>query len=139
MAKIVYFSLTGQTRRFVHKISHAEILEIESHNPFIEMQGHFILVVPTYVEEITEPVADFLMTGQNIAYCAGAFGGGNRNFGSSFCFTVHDLARAYGIPVLHEFEFQGSKHDVRKLEQELKKIENQKHQTKPQSNLLQFE
>lgn len=124
MAKIVYFSITGQTQRFVDKLPTREKIAIRMENPFFEIKEPFILVVPTYAQELTDPVNDFLETGENLAYCAGTFGGGNRNFAGLFCFTVWDLEKAYGIPVLHRFEFQGSEKDVQKLAEELDKIEN---------------
>ncbi|AXY25241.1 class Ib ribonucleoside-diphosphate reductase assembly flavoprotein NrdI [Suicoccus acidiformans] len=117
---LAYFTLTGQTRKFVNKFPEVESVEIQPANPFIEMEEPFILVVPTYEAEITEPVNDFLETGQNIALCRGIFGGGNRNFAQLFCFTADDLSEEYNIPVLHRFEFQGSENDVAKMEEELK-------------------
>ena len=122
MPKLVYFSVTGQTRRFIAKLPHIESVEITVTNPFIEMDEPFILVVPTYVSEVTEPVNDFLETGENTRLCLGLFGGGNRNFADLYCFTVHDLEQQYGLPVLHEFEFQGSDYDVQKLESELVRV-----------------
>ncbi|WP_373748459.1 class Ib ribonucleoside-diphosphate reductase assembly flavoprotein NrdI, partial [Jeotgalibaca porci] len=122
MPKLAYFSVTGQTRRFIAKLPHIESVEITVTNPFIEMDEPFILVVPTYVSEVMEPVNDFLETGENARLCLGLFGGGNRNFADLFCFTVHDLEQQYGLPVLHEFEFQGSDYDVQKLESELDRM-----------------
>lgn len=124
MTQIVYYSVTGQTRRFVKKITSSAI-EIEPHNPFIKMNEPFILIAPTYPEEMIEPINDFLETNRNINYCRGMFGGGNRNFGTAFCFTVRDLEQEYGVPVLHKFEFQGSEQDVEKLKKEIRKIEHQ--------------
>lgn len=132
MAKIVYFTVTGQTKKFVQKIPHVERIEIKPQNPFLEVNEPFILVVPTYVAAMVEPVYDFLETGDNVKYCAGLFGGGNRNFGGLFCFTVRDLAKEYQIPVLHDFEFQGSEYDVEKMEEELAQIESSN--TKEESN-----
>lgn len=125
MAKIVYFSVTGQTKLFVEKLPHFDAIQIDPINPFIEVNEPYILVVPTYVEEVTDPIIDFLETSQNLAYCAGIFAGGNRNFGELFCFTAYDLKDTYQLPVLHEFEFQGSKKDVLLLEKELNKLKNQ--------------
>ena len=79
MPKLAYFSVTGQTRRFIAKFPHIESVEITVTNPFIEMDEPFILVVPTYVSEVTEPVNDFLETADNTRLCMGLFGGGNRN------------------------------------------------------------
>ncbi len=122
MPKLAYFSVTGQTRRFIAKLPHIESVEITVTNPFFKMDEPFILVVPTYVSEVTEPVNDFLETGENAQLCMGLFGGGNRNFADLYCFTVHDLEQQYGLPVLHEFEFQGSDYDVQKLESELVRV-----------------
>ncbi|WP_027108377.1 class Ib ribonucleoside-diphosphate reductase assembly flavoprotein NrdI [Lacticigenium naphthae] len=115
MPAIVYFSITGQTKRFVTKIPNAEVIEIEPQDPFIEMDRTYILVVPTYVEEMIEPVLDFLETGKNSEYCLGTFGSGNRNFAQLFCFTVDEIDKKYGIPVLHKFEFQGTPADIKKI------------------------
>lgn len=125
MAQIAYFSVTGQTARFVKKVSGYKAIQISVTNPFIEMTGPYILVVPTYVAEVMEPVNDFLETGRNQQLCKGIFGGGNRNFGSLFCFTARELEEAYHIPILHAFEFQGSNSDVQKLERELSNMSKQ--------------
>ena len=119
---IVYFSLTGQTRRFVNKLPDQAKLELTADGPIPELHEPYILVVPTYVEEVTFPVNRFLDHGDNLSWCRGSFGGGNRNFAELFCFTVEDLEEDYGIPVLHKFEFQGSDSDVARLEEELAKI-----------------
>lgn len=49
--KIVYFSVTGQTRRFIKKLDLAAC-EIEPANPFFEINEPFVLVVPTYDQEL---------------------------------------------------------------------------------------
>ncbi|MGY4104621.1 ribonucleotide reductase stimulatory protein [Ignavigranum ruoffiae] len=119
MAQIVYFSLTGQTRRFVEKLPQYTALEIDPVNPFIENSEDFILVVPTYERPVVEVVDDFLQTADNRSYCQGIFGGGNRNFAQLFCFTAKDMARDYQLPLLHLFEFQGSDYDVDQLKNAL--------------------
>lgn len=120
---LVYMSLTGQTRKFVKK-SGFESIELEPTNPFITVEEPYILVVPTYEVDVTEIINDFLETGDNVSLCKGIFGGGNRNFAELFCFTADDLSKEYGIPVLHRFEFQGSKNDIEKLRKEVDKFAN---------------
>lgn len=122
MAQIVYFSLTGQTRRFVNKLSKYSAWEIDPMNPFVENSEPYILVVPTYERPVVEAVDDFLQTGDNQAFCRGIFGGGNRNFAQLFCFTAKDMAQEYQLPLLHLFEFQGSDYDVAQLEQVLEAL-----------------
>lgn len=116
---IVYFSLTGNTRRFVNKILDLKpdvtIIELKRFEPLPQLTQPYLLVVPTYVSEITQPVRDFLEYGRNLNYCQGIYGGGNRNFAELYCFTAFDLEREYHVPVKHCFEFQGTNYDVKKL------------------------
>lgn len=125
--QVVYFSLTGQTRKFVQKLDGVDIIEINTINPYQVMDRPYILVVPTYETEVTEPVIEFIETGDNRQLCQGVFGGGNRNFAQLFCFTAKDIARDYQLPLLHLFEFQGSEFDVDRLKEELNRIETTSH------------
>lgn len=128
MAKVVYYSQTGQTRKFVNKLEGYESLEITPDKCEVTMDEPFLLVMPSYESHVHPVVIDtachFLETGNNIELCKGLFGGGNRNFAQLFCVTARELAKEYGIPVLHEFEFQGSKTDVEQLKGGMDKIGN---------------
>jgi protein involved in ribonucleotide reduction len=119
--KIVYMSLTGQTKKFVHKLE-MDLLEITPTNPYIFIEEPFIAVVPTYEIEATEIMNDFIETGSNLSYFKGVAGGGNLNFGKLFAFTAKDLAERYEVPLLHTFEFQGNEEDVRKLKRAVKEL-----------------
>ena len=80
MAKIVYYSQTGQTRKFVEKIKNIESLEITPDHFEIEMAEAFILVMPSYETNVhpivIDTAADFLETADNLSYCKGLFGCG---------------------------------------------------------------
>lgn len=119
---IVYMSLTGQTRKFVKKLGFAA-LEINATNPFQEVHEPFIVIAPTYELEVTDILNDFIEAGNNRAFLKGVAGGGNRNFNTLFGFTAKDLARDYSVPLLHLFEFQGDKHDVKDLVQNIHNLE----------------
>ncbi|QTJ38859.1 ribonucleotide reductase stimulatory protein NrdI [Dolosigranulum pigrum] len=121
--KIVYITLTGQTRKFVNKLD-METIELSPIDPFIEINEPFIIVAPTYEKEATEILWEFLDTGENKRYFQGVAGGGNRNFNELFVFTAKDLARDYDVPLLLAFEFQGSPRDVKALKDKINKIEN---------------
>ncbi|QJS95757.1 ribonucleotide reductase stimulatory protein NrdI [Dolosigranulum pigrum] len=121
--KIVYITLTGQTRKFVNKLD-METIELSPIDPFIEINEPFIIVAPTYEKEATEILWEFLDTGENKRYFQGVAGGGNRNFNELFVFTAKDLARDYDVPLLHTFEFQGSPKDVKALKDKINMIEN---------------
>ncbi len=120
--KIVYITLTGQTRKFVNKLD-METLELSPVDPFIEINEPFIIVAPTYEKEATEILWEFLDTGENRRYFKGVAGGGNRNFNELFVFTAKDLAEDYDVPMLHAFEFQGSPRDVEALKEKIDAIE----------------
>ncbi|OYQ67373.1 class Ib ribonucleoside-diphosphate reductase assembly flavoprotein NrdI [Aerococcus sp. 1KP-2016] len=127
MACIVYYSLTGQTRKFVNKVTGFDKYEISSDKEAIEMSEPFIMVIPSYEShvygDVIETAEEFLECGDNAQLCKGFFGGGNRNFAQLFCVTVKELSALFDVPVLHGFEFQGSPLDVAKLTKELEEID----------------
>lgn len=53
----------------------------------------FVLIVPTYEDEITYPVTEFLEYANNAASLKGIVGTGNRNFAELFIFTAKNLAK----------------------------------------------
>lgn len=128
MTNLVFFSQTGQTKKFIDKIKNVEKIEITPDHFEIELMKPFILVMPSYETNVhpivIDTAADFLETANNIDYCRGLFGAGNRNFAELFCITAKTLSEEYSIPMLHTFEFQGSSLDVKKMEEELLKIEH---------------
>lgn len=119
--KVVYISLTGQTRKFVKKLS-MDSLELTPTNPYIALEEPFIIVTPTYDKEATELLNDFIEVADNKKYFKGVAGGGNLNFGKLFVFTAKDLAHDYQVPLLHTFEFQGNDEDVAQLKKAVKDI-----------------
>ncbi|MCQ9209430.1 class Ib ribonucleoside-diphosphate reductase assembly flavoprotein NrdI [Granulicatella seriolae] len=119
--KVVYMSLTGQTRKFVKKLG-MDALEIVPDNAFQSIQEPYIIIAPTYDIEATEILNDFIETAENKSWLRGVAGGGNRNFNTLFCFTAKDLAQDYQVPLLHCFEFQGTDQDVNKLKEKVREI-----------------
>lgn len=120
--KVVYFSMTGQTRKFVQKLG-METLELNPNNPFEVMEDSYIVVTPTYDAEVTEILEDFIETSHNRQLLKGVAGGGNLNFGPLFVFTAKELAEAYRVPLLHTFEFQGMDEDVKLLKKAVDNID----------------
>ncbi|WP_334330334.1 class Ib ribonucleoside-diphosphate reductase assembly flavoprotein NrdI [Companilactobacillus sp. HBUAS59699] len=111
MVDIAYYSITGQTRRFVNKTG-LNGYEISDADPFHEMDRSFILIVPAYDDDMMDPVVDFLQYKDNAKNCVGLAGGGNRNFNSLYNHTARDIAKGLDVPVVFEFEFNGTKKDV---------------------------
>lgn len=127
MAKIVYYSETGQTRQFVNKLKAYDKIEITMDYYEVEVLEPFILVMPSYEANVhpivIDTAADFLEYKNNLAYCKGLFGGGNRNFAKLFAITAKTLAMDYDLALLHCFEFQGSDTDTDQLNEEMKNID----------------
>ena len=119
--KIVYISLTGQTRKFVKKLD-MDSLELTPTNPYLALNEPFIIITPTYDKDATDILNDFIETADNKTYFKGVAGGGNLNFGKLFAFTAKDLARDYQVPLLHTFEFQGNEEDVAQLKKAVNEI-----------------
>jgi len=121
--KVVFISLTGQTRKYVNKLG-MDLVEINPIDPFITLSEPFIIVTPTYDKEATEVLNEFLETGNNQEYLKGVAGSGNRNFNDLFVFTAKDISHDYNVPMLHSFEFQGSDSDVEQLKKVVEEIDN---------------
>ncbi|GGD01132.1 class Ib ribonucleoside-diphosphate reductase assembly flavoprotein NrdI [Enterococcus wangshanyuanii] len=124
--KLVYFTVTGQTRRFIKKLD-LPAYEIEPANPFFEINEPFILVVPTYDADITEVINDFLDHHENKEHLIGVAGSGNRNFAELFVYTAKDIARDYGVPLLFAFEFSGTNEDVESFKKVVNELESKRN------------
>lgn len=118
---VVYISLTGQTRKFVKKLG-LESLELQADQPILEVDQPYIIIAPSYDQQVTDILWEFVETGQNRQWLKGVAGGGNLNFNTLFGFTAKDLSRDFQVPLLHLFEFQGTSKDVEKLLNEVEHI-----------------
>ena len=123
--KLVFFSLTGQTRRFINKLN-LPSYEIDTTNPFHEINEDYLLIVPTYDKEVTEVVNDFIEYKTNQEHLLGVAGGGNLNFGDLFVFTAKDIAKDYGIPLVFSFEFSGTNDDVKNFKKVVNEFESKR-------------
>lgn len=123
--KIIFFSVTGQTRRFIKKLgTNVDAIEIDPVDPFFEANEPFVLIVPTYEDEITYPVTEFLEYGNNAAQLKGIVGTGNRNFAELFIFTAKSLSQKFNVPIIYAFEFNGTPKDVEKFKEAVKRLES---------------
>lgn len=120
--KIIFFSLTGQTRRFVNKLGFASI-DISS-NPFLTVEEAFILIVPTYDQDMTEVANQFMEHENNYLNCKGIIGTGNKNFANQFIETAKDLSFDFDVEVLYGLEFSGTPTDVTNVQAIISKIES---------------
>ena len=115
MLDLAFYSITGQTRRFINKTG-LNNYEINDADPFHEMGRPFILIVPAYDDDMMDSVIDFLQYKSNADNCVGVAGGGNRNFNTLYNHTAHDIAQGLQVPVVFEFEFNGTEKDVKNFQ-----------------------
>ena len=120
MKEVAYYSITGQTKRFVNKLG-IDGYEITDADPFYKMDHPFILIVPSYDDDMMDPVIDFLQYEDNAKNCVGVAGGGNRNFNTLYNHTAKDIASGLNVPVVFQFEFNGTQKDV----ENFKKVVNE--------------
>lgn len=107
--RLVFFSLTGQTKRFIDKLELTEPALKLTAQGGESLTEDFILVCPTY-ESGVEFVDDFLDDHKSLL--KGIIGSGNRNFGPDFCHLAKTYAKRYQVPLLHTMEFSGTPQDV---------------------------
>lgn len=95
MVAIAFYSITGQTERFIKK-TQLSAHQIDDANPKYDMGKSYILIVSSYQDFMMDSVVDFLTYKDNKKNIIGIIGCGNRNFNDLFAQTakkiVHDLS-----------------------------------------------
>lgn len=106
---IAYYSVTRQVSRFVKKLnlSDEHVAEISS---TLSLSKPFILIIPTYEKDVLQEVWDFMS--ENAALCQGIIASGNRNFADLYIYTAKDISAEFHVPILYDFEFNGTTEDV---------------------------
>jgi protein involved in ribonucleotide reduction len=112
--KIAYYSVTRQVSRFVKKLAlpDEQVVEVASQRSLSEP---FILIMPTYEQEMLQEVWDFMA--DNATFCQGIIASGNRNFAELYIYSAKDLSATYQVPILYDFEFNGTTEDVAAVKQ----------------------
>lgn len=129
MMKVVYFTVTQQTKRFAKKLeaNGFDVQQIDPKNPEFAVGQPFVLITPTYEEAITAPVWEFMDYADNAQNAKGIVGTGNRNFAELFIFTAKDLSKDFNVPIVYAFEFSGTPRDVANFKKVVNQLESQKH------------
>lgn len=132
--KIAFYSITGQTKRFIKKTD-LQAYEINDTDPDYEMGAPYVLVVPAYDDDMMDAVIDFLNYKSNAQNLVGVAGGGNRNFNDLYIHTAKDIARGLNVPVIFDFEFNGTDSDVKNFRKVVEQLESKQYRYR-QSNIL---
>lgn len=105
---IAYYTLTGNTRRFIERLDLPAIRV----TPDLTLTAPFILVTPTYnFGQVPADVEAFLS--QNHAGMVGVVGAGDRVWGANFAQAGRSISAQHGVPLLGEFEKAGTDEDIR--------------------------
>lgn len=109
--KIVFYSQTGNVKRFVQKLKwdNANIINLAEEQP--QMTEDFVIVTgTTNFGDTPGIVLSFL--DQNRQYLRAVAASGNRNWGDLFAKAADNIATQYNIPILVKFELSGFAKDV---------------------------
>lgn len=121
MLKIVYVTLTGNSKMFVDKLNIEEDDVMELHEGTLDrvIEEEYILVLPSYEENVAGHIYDlldeFYEEESNRANCKGMVAAGNLNFGSLYLVTAKYVEEKYGVPIIYKIEFAGSDKDVEEV------------------------
>lgn len=119
---LVYMSLTGNVISFVNRVG-MESVELTPVNPLIEINEDFIIVLPTYENELNDDVSEFIEYKNNSDYLVGFASSGNLNFGDDlYCINARQLSEIYEKPVLFKFEYEGTEKEIERFKKEVEKI-----------------
>ena len=109
--KVVYFSFTGNVRRFIQRTELEDTLEITQANCTDRIDEPYIFVTGTIgFGELPEPVQSFL--NHNSEHLEAVAASGNRNWGQNFAKAGITISEDYQVPLLMKFEVQGTNSDV---------------------------
>ena len=105
--KIIYFSLTGNVRRFIQRAGLSNTMALTKANKTEEINEPFIIVTGTIgFGQVPDPVQAFLdVNHKNLKAVAGS---GNRNWGNNFAKASEEIANNYNVPLLMKFELHGN-------------------------------
>lgn len=111
--KIIYFSLTGNCRRFLFfcKLDEEDVISMTD----VDIVDYdYILVTPTVgFGEVPKEVTNFL--NKNGKYLRGVVSSGNRNWGANFAIAGDIISKEYNVPLLMKIELLGNKSDIEKF------------------------
>ena len=116
MVKIAFYTITGQTQRFINKTG-LDAHRIEDAHPQYQMNDKYILILPSYQDFMMDSVVDFLTYKENLL---GLIGCGNRNFNDLFAQTAKKISVTLHVPILYLLELSGNSTDVKNVRQIVK-------------------
>lgn len=121
MVAIAFYSITGQTQRFIDK-SGLTAHRIDDASPKFAMGEEYVLIVPSYQDFMMDSIVEFLNYKDNKKKLVGIIGCGNRNFNDLFAQTAKKIAATLKVPILYLMEFSGTLRDVDNVRRIMKRL-----------------
>lgn len=122
MVAVAFYSITGQTKKFITKTGLNDAHEIDDAWPQYEMGEKYVLITPSYQDFMMDSLVDFLNYKDNKKNLVGIIGCGNRNFNDLFAQTAKKLSVTLKVPILYLLEFSGTDKDVKSVKKILKDL-----------------
>lgn len=124
--KVVFFSLTGNVRRFIKRTNLEDTLEINNIVATQHIDEPYILVTGTVgFGEVPPLVQTFL--DNNSEQLQGVAASGNRNWGQNFAKAGRLIADQYNVPLLMKFELHGTQQDTVDFRDKVVNFDANKH------------
>lgn len=138
--RIIYISVSGNTRAFVKKLQsygeescEIELVEVTDFSKFSKESEPFVAFVPTYLdggngqdngtnEIMTNTLKEYIDFADNQKLCLGVVGSGNKNFNWQYCLTAKQYAESFDIPFLADYELRGTPADVQRIFEVLQEV-----------------
>ena len=118
---IVYYSMTGNCRRFVNSSGIAdeyETIELKKDNIDDTIDEPFLLVTPTInFGEVPPMVQRFLQ--KNYSQLIGVASSGNRNWGGNYAKAGDRISEDYHVPLIMKFELHGNKQSRKEFKEKV--------------------
>ena len=109
--KVVYYSFSGNVRRFISRAGIKDTFEITQDNCNESVNEPYILVTGTIgFGEVPQPVQSFLNVNHTQLQAVAA--SGNRNWGQNFAKAGQTISEEYKVPLMMKFEVQGTNKDI---------------------------
>ncbi len=116
--KVVYYSFTGNVKRFIKRTGLTDTMEITESSATERIDAPFVIVTGTIgFGEVPKPVQQFLeLNYKNLQAVAAS---GNRNWGQNFAKAGIRIADEYNVPLLMKFELHGSLNDTEEFKEKV--------------------
>lgn len=128
--KVVYFTLTGNSKKFADKLDKdiiGEPIELNKDNyEDLKMNEKFVLIFGSYNTPfaVYNYIRDFLNNG-NLENCLGVIGSGNRNLNYEFLTTPKKVCKNFDLDLLMGIELFGVGNEHIEISKKLKEMDNQ--------------